>query len=218
MLTTSTRTLLGILIAITIIAGLIFLLRSDKRKYLTVQKSFSTTNGGDLKTKTLLRYYSNLSVDFYFKTQEPNVVLISLNTNPMVVVKLTEGVLVLGVIPLNVTPPEGQTLPLPITFAPNKFTRSTLILNDNDWHYVKVSFNESINRLLCKVDNKPLVSLPLAKPSWNKVRVSFGKVDSSKYKSDPFKGCFHNLGYKDELQSIRLTDKDMVSTYEFKVC
>jgi len=218
MLTTSTRTLLGILIAIVIIAGLILLLRSDKRKYLTVQKSFSTTNGGDLKTKALLRYYSNFSVDFYFKTQEPDVVLLSLNTDPVVVVKLAEGILVLGVIPLNVSPPEGQTLPLPIAFAPNKFTRSTLILNDNDWHYVKVSFNESINRLLCKVDNKPLVSLPLAKPSWNKVRISFGKVDNPNYMSTPFKGCFHNLSYKDELQLVRLTDKDMFSTYEFQVC
>ncbi len=216
-MSTSIRTLLILIIIVA--GGIIFFLRSDKRKYLTAQKSFSTTNGGDLKTKALLRYASNFSVDFYFKTQEPDVVLMSLNTDPMLVVKLTEGVLVLGVAPLNVSPPEGQTFPLPITFAPNKFTRSTtFILNDNDWHYVKLSFNESINRLICKVDNKPLVSLPLTKPSWNKVRVSFGKVDSPKYKSNPFKGCFHNLGYKDELQSVRLTDQTVISTYEVKVC
>ncbi len=213
---TSTSTLLAILFALGVIAGLIFLTRSDKRNYLTAQKSFSTASGGDLKTKALLRYYSNFSVDFYFKTQEPDVVLMSMNTDPVVVVKLTEGVLVIGVVPL--TPPEGSQVPLPITFAPNKFTRSTFVLNDNDWHHVKVFFNESISRLLCKVDNEPLVALPLAKPSWNKVRISFGKIDSANYKSNYFKGCFHNLGYKDELDHVSLTDKDMISTYSFKVC
>ena len=213
MILTLVITLLGTLV---IAISLLFLLRSDKRKYLTPQKSFSTTNGGDLTTKALLNYYSNLSVDYYFKTSEPNVVLMSLNTDPIIVTKLTEGNLVLGVMP--VTPSQGQTIPSLITFAPNKFTRSNFTLNDNDWHYIKVSFNESINRLLCKVDNKPLMKLPLSKPSWNKVRLSFGKVNSSKYKSSPFKGCFHNLGYKDEFQYVRLTDKDVISTYEFRVC
>lgn len=196
----------------SILLGIAVLLRSDKRKHLTAQESFSSTDGGDLKTKALVRYYNNFSLDFYVRTQEPNVVLVSLNTDPIIVAKLSEGVLVIGV----VSKVGSEVRPAPLSFT--KFTRSTFYFNDNDWHYVKLSFNESINRLLCKVDNNPLISLPLTKPSWSKVQISFGKVDDTKYTSPNFKGCFFNLGYTDELSSKRLNKDDMVSTYLMKVC
>lgn len=199
-----------------VLLGLFLMQRSDKRKYLTAAKSFTTTNGGGLKTKDLIRYYSNFVIDFYFKTSEPDVVLVSQNTDPIIVVKLTDGVLVLGVLAV---PGVEQATPLPITFAPTKFIRSTLTLNDNDWHYVRLFYNESINRLLCKADNNPTVAVPLAKPTWSKVRISLGKVDHPKYTSPPFKGCFQDLGYKDNLRSVRFTETDMiVSTYKVQVC